>query len=184
MLLCWHGLGVQNVQHPHQRTDTVCEISSLSHHPVPWKGSCHEEQAKKRAFGSQTDFPSSSSSQEILGNPARVSFVRASWHLISCPTSPSAVFIFFWKSPMKNASDFMVPHFFPSFASLYLDLYCNPLAGLMTCSGDDVKDSQGSLHLKAIRKNKNVASHLSQRRWAVRDPCPRFPAETLVTLKL
>lgn len=74
----------------------------------------------------------------------------------------------------------MVPYFSPSLASLYLDHYCNPLAGLMTCSRDDVNDSQGSLHLKVIRKNKNVARHLSQHRWAVRDPCPGFPAKILV----
>lgn len=184
MPLCWHGRGVQNVPHPHQRTDTVCEINSLSHHPAPWKGSSHEEQANKRAFGSQTDFPSSSSSQETLGNPAWVPFMWASWHLISCPMSPSSVFYFFWKSFMKTASDFMVPHFFPSLASLYLGHYCNPVAGLMTCSGDDVNDSQGSLHLKVIRKNKNIASHPCQHPWAVRDLGPCFAAKTLVPLKL
>lgn len=45
---------------------------------------------------------------------------------------------------MKNA-DFMVTYFSPSLVSPYLDHYRSPLAGPMTCSRDDVNDSQENL---------------------------------------
>lgn len=75
----------------------------------------------------------------------------------------------------------MVTHFSPSLESLYLDHYCNPLVGLMTCSGDDVNDSQGSLHLKVIRRNKKVASHGRCQR-ATRSLRPGSSAKVLVPI--
>lgn len=50
----------------------------------------------------------------------------------------------------------------------------------MTCSGDDVSDPQGSLHLKVISKNKKVTSHLSQHQRAAGVLCPGSSGKVLV----
>lgn len=54
----------------------------------------------------------------------------------------------------------MVTYFSPSLASPYLDHYCGPLTGPMTCFGY-VNDSQETLRCESDEKNEKVTGHLS-----------------------
>lgn len=102
--------------------------------------------------------------QLVLGNPweSRLNcFIAGLLALVLCPMSPSSglfFFVFFFgrKSSMKNASDFMVTYFPPSLASPYLDHYCNPLAGPMTCSEMMLMIPKRVLCVKGIRRIKKL----------------------------